>query len=123
MVKVLDDIPYTALPKATLGPIQHVTCYSEYNDGLSDYGSTANLRHFVRPKMPQDLSIGYEGWVAQHSARPAETKPFNPAQPLDNLVDACLESENTEIFLEADVITNRGILFRYVMRTILSGTK
>jgi len=95
-----------------MGPLQQVTCYSEYNDGLSEHRSTANLRYFVKPKIPQDLSIGYEGWVAQHSARPAETKPFNPAKPLDNLVDACLESENTEIFLKADVIANRGILFR-----------
>jgi hypothetical protein len=122
MVKILEDVSYTSLPRATIGPVQQVTCYSEYNDGISDYHSTATLRPFVMPQMLQDLSIGYEGWVAQHSARPAETKPFNSAQPMDNLVDACLESENAEIFLEADVVTKRGILFRCVL-SLFRGTK
>lgn len=113
MVKLLEDTLYTSIPKSTLGDLQQITCYSEYHDGLVQNGSTATLRYFVKPRIPQDLGIGYEGWVAQHSQRPAITKPFG-IKPLDYQIDACLDSENPEALLKSQVITKRGILFRYV---------
>jgi hypothetical protein len=114
MVKLLDDISYGSIPTASLGEITAINCYSEYHNGDVLYGSTATLRQFVKPRMQQDLTIGYDGWVAQHSQRPPETNPFGK-KSLDFLIEACLRSENPDALLQAKVVTKRGILFRFVL--------
>ena len=113
MVRLLDGIQYATMPKETFGDIQQIAFYSEFHDGWADFESTKTLRHFVRPRVPQDLNIGYAGWVAQHSQRPLETKPFG-IKSLDYIIEACLESENADRLLDSQVITKRGILFKFV---------
>jgi hypothetical protein len=114
MVRLLDNIPYSSIPTASLGELTPISCYSEYHNGVVQYGSTATLRQFVKPRMSQDLAVGYDVWVAQHSQIQKETKPFG-IKSLDFLIEACLRSDNPDVLLSADVVTKRGILSRFAL--------
>jgi hypothetical protein len=112
MIRLLDEIPYNTIPKEDIGDIQTIAHYSEIYDGRANFQSVETLRHFARPSIPQDLAVGYEGWVAQHLQRPTEIKPFG-IKSLDYMIEACLESESADQLLDCQVVTKRGTLLQF----------
>jgi hypothetical protein len=103
----VSDPPQCPLP-AVLGPAKQAACFSICNERL-EVDSTAALRYFMEPPLDVDLHDGLKEFLKL----PVEDRAFKRARRLDNVFTACLDSENSEELLKAEVVTWRGIMTKY----------
>ncbi|KAJ6479411.1 hypothetical protein C8R47DRAFT_1198139 [Mycena vitilis] len=101
--------PLCPLP-ALLGPAKQSACFSICNKRL-EVDSTAALRYFVEPPQNSNLRDG----VNEFMKLPKKDRAFKRARRLDNVFTTCLESENSEELLKAQVVTWRGIVTKLMM--------
>ncbi|KAJ7099287.1 hypothetical protein B0H15DRAFT_542023 [Mycena belliarum] len=105
----MDDPPRCPLP-ALLGPAKQAACFSICDERL-EVDSTTALRYFSPPALGANLREGLE----QFLDLPLEDRTFQYARRLDNVFTACLDSENSEELLKAEVVTWRGIMTKIML--------
>ncbi|KAF8191036.1 hypothetical protein K438DRAFT_906100 [Mycena galopus ATCC 62051] len=102
--------PLGCLLPAVLGPAKQSACLSICNKRL-EVDSTAALKYFVEPPLNASLRDGLEGFLRL----PSKARTFQRVKRLDNVFALCLESENSEELLRADVVTWRGIMTKIML--------
>ncbi len=91
---------------ATLGPVEHIACYSRGADGSIHYDLSSS-KQFVEPtRFPADLLRNRDACAQSHR----KNKYIGHPSPLDNIVGACLNSHAEDRIRQAHVVTWRGIL-------------
>ncbi|KAJ6594883.1 hypothetical protein B0H19DRAFT_1366627 [Mycena capillaripes] len=105
----VSDPPECPLP-ALLGPAKQSACFSICDERLEVDGTTA-LRYFVEPPLNADLRDGLHKFLKL----PLKDRAFKRARRLDNVFKTCLESENSEDLLKAEVVTWRGIMTKLML--------
>ncbi|KAJ6573407.1 hypothetical protein DFH09DRAFT_1151755 [Mycena vulgaris] len=102
------DAPQVPLP-ALLGPAKQSACFSICNERL-EVDSTAALRYFRHPSVDADLRDGLQDFMNL----PWEDRVHQYARRLDDAFTICLESENSEELLKAEVVAGRGTMKRII---------
>ncbi|KAJ6594873.1 hypothetical protein B0H19DRAFT_1225863 [Mycena capillaripes] len=105
----VSDPPECPLP-ALLGPAKQSACFSICDERFEVDGTTA-LRHFVEPPLNANLRDGLHKFLKL----PLKDRAFKRARRLDNVFKTCLESENSEDLLKAEVVTWRGIMTKLML--------
>lgn len=108
------DIPISKgeLPPL-LGPLEHLAYYSD--DGEVRYDLSC-LRAFKEPKIPADLLQGRGDCIKRNR----KNRILGHPRPLDEILASCLARGTASAIREADVVTWRGILTKYLSRECMS---
>ncbi|KAF7368826.1 ADP-ribosylation factor [Mycena venus] len=107
----VSDPPQCSLP-ALLGPAKQSACFSICNKRL-EVDSTSALRYFVDP--PPVTNANLREGLKAFMRLPFKDRVFKLARRLDNVFTMCLDAENSEELLKAEVVTWRGIMTKIML--------
>jgi hypothetical protein len=95
-------------PLAVLGYPTQIGCFSVANEIVLP-NSIASLRYFKHPPQNASLSEGLSAYLEQYKH---DTETLH-RRPLDNIFTV-LNPNNVDAFRSADVVTWRGIVYKFV---------
>lgn len=94
----------------SLGPIRHIAYYSASDSAGVLKFDLSNLKSFREPAIPRSLQEGKRACIDRNRKNTTLGHPI----PLDGILEACAAHGTLQVLHNADVVTWRGIITKYV---------